>query len=90
MLPSAGDLESPLAEAITQCYQGATVSATTRMQLFRLAWDLIGESFGARQQLYERYGVGDPAQMMAARYLDYDKTAAVERVHTLLETAQRP
>jgi 4-hydroxyphenylacetate 3-monooxygenase len=90
MMPSAGALQSPLAEAITQCYQGATVSATARMQLFRLAWDLVGESFGARQQLYERYGVGDPAHMLAARYLDYDKTAAVERVQTLLETAQWP
>ena len=90
MIPSASDLESPIAEAITQCYQGATVSATTRMQLFRLAWDMVGESFGARQQLYERYGAGDPAHMLAARYLDYDKTAAVERVQTLLETAHRP
>jgi 4-hydroxyphenylacetate 3-monooxygenase oxygenase component len=90
MMPSAGDLASPLAGAITQCYQGATGSATTRMQLFRLAWDIVGESFGARQQLYERYSAGDPAHMMAARYLDYDKTAAVERVHTLLEIVHQP
>ena len=28
--------------------------------------------------------------IMAAWYLDYDKTTAVERVQTLLETAPRP
>jgi 4-hydroxyphenylacetate 3-monooxygenase len=63
--------------------------APQRIQLLRLAWDIVGESFGARQQLYERYVAGDPAHMLATRYLDYDKTTVVERVHTLLEAVPR-
>ena len=89
MTPSARDLESPIAEALAKYYQGAGISAPRRIQLLRLAWDIVGESFGARQQLYERYVAGDPMHMLATRYLDYDKTAAVERVHTLLEAVPR-
>jgi 4-hydroxyphenylacetate 3-monooxygenase len=79
------DLESSIGDALAQYYQGAGVTAGRRIQRWRLAWDIVGESFGARQQLYERYVAGDPVHMLARRYLDYDKTAAVERVHTLLE-----
>jgi aromatic ring hydroxylase len=89
MTPSAHDLQSPIAEALAKYYQGAGVSATRRIQLLRLAWDIVGESFGARQQLHERYIAGDPVHMLARRYLDYDITAAVERVHTLLEAVPR-
>lgn len=84
MTPSARDLHSPVADAIARYAQGASASTTERMQLFRLAWDMVGDSFGARQQLYERYGSGDPVALMASRYLDYDKTPAVQRVRTLL------
>lgn len=84
MTPSERDLQSPVADAITEYYQGASVSAAERIQLFRLAWDIVGDSFGARQQIYERYFSGDPVSLMAACYLDYEKGTAVERVRTLL------
>jgi len=88
MTPSERDLQSPVAEAIAKYYQGASVPATRRIQLFRLAWDMIGESFGTRQQIYERYFTGDPVSLLAARYLHYDKTTAVERVQALLEASR--
>jgi len=88
MTPSERDLQSPVAGAIARYYQGASVPAARRIQLFRLAWDIVGESFGARQQLYERYFTGDPVSLMAARYLHYDKTMAVERVQALLEASR--
>ena len=36
------------------------MSAIDRVQLFKLAWDLIGEPFGARQLQYEWFYAGDP------------------------------
>jgi 4-hydroxyphenylacetate 3-monooxygenase len=88
--PSARDLEGPMAESIVKYYQGAAVSAAERIQLLRLAWDIVGDSFGARQQLDERYAAGDPVQLLAACYLDYEKTAAVERVRALFAASRRP
>lgn len=90
MAPSERDLQSSVAKAIARYYQDTSPPAARRMQLLRLAWDIVGESVGGRQQLYERYFAGDPVCMMAARYLDYDKTAAVERVQALVEAAHRP
>jgi aromatic ring hydroxylase len=87
MTPSERDLRSPVAGTIARYYRGASVSATERIQLFRLAWDIVGDSFGARQQLYERYFSGDPVSLMASRYLDYNKNSAVERVRALLEAS---
>jgi 4-hydroxyphenylacetate 3-monooxygenase oxygenase component len=87
--PSARDLQSPVAEAIARYYQGAALPVAQRIQCLRLAWEIVGESVGVRQQLHERYFAGDPVSMMATRYLDYDKTTAVERVRALVETLQR-
>ncbi len=88
MTPSERDLHSPVAGAIDAYYQGAGVPAAERIQLFRLAWDMVGDNFGARQQLYERHFAGDSGSLMAARYLDYDMSTAVERVQTLLRTSR--
>lgn len=88
--PQAPNLESLMTAAMTKYSQGGTVSATTRMQLFHFVWDIVGESFGVRQQLRECYFTGDPVHMMAARYLEYDKTAVVKRVQTFFQTALRP
>ena len=84
MTPSRQDLESPLADDIDQFFQGATVSARARIQLFRLAWDIVGNAFGSRQVLYERYFSGDPVRLTAGRYLTYDKEPVMERVRAFL------
>lgn len=84
MTPSAQDLDSPLADDIDQFFQGATVSARARIQLFRLAWDIVGNAFGSRQVLYERYFSGDPVRLTAGRYLTYDKDPIMERVRAFL------
>jgi 4-hydroxyphenylacetate 3-monooxygenase len=89
MTPSERDLRGPVASAIARYYQGTSVSAAERVRLFRLAWDIVGDSFGARQLLYERYFSGDPVSLVASRYLDYDKNTAVERVQALLEASRR-
>ena len=84
MTPSQAALEGPLGETIARYYQGATGDARQRIQLFRLAWDLVGASIGSRQALYERYFSGDPVRNLAARYRMYDLSSCVAHVNGLL------
>lgn len=81
------DWPTPEAGAMARYGRGASISAPDRIRLFRLAWDIVGDSFGMQQQLYEQYFSGDSASLMAARYLDYDKTSVVKCVQTLLKTS---
>jgi 4-hydroxyphenylacetate 3-monooxygenase len=87
MTPSIRDLESPLSVDIERYYQGATLPARTRIQLFRLAWDIVGNAFGSRQLLYERYFSGDPVRLTAGRYVTYAREPLQERVRALLRQA---
>jgi anthranilate 3-monooxygenase (FAD)/4-hydroxyphenylacetate 3-monooxygenase len=80
MMPSAADFESSVAGDVEKYFQGAGHSARDRMQLYRLAWDLVGEAFGSRQLQYERYFNGDPVRTTASNFLFYDKTACLELV----------
>ena len=90
MAPSEADLHGPMSEAIATYYQGAGVPACERIQLFRLAWDVVGDSFASRQQLNERELSGDPAHLMAAQYREYDTSAAVSQVRALLAKSDVP
>jgi len=52
------------------------------VRLFKIAWDLCGDSFGARQLQYERFYAGDPVRILAMTYLgtdDRDYRALVEK-----------
>lgn len=84
MTPSEADMHGPMSQAIANYYQGAGVAAYERIQLFRLAWDVVGDSFASRQQLNEREFSGDPVYLMAAQYREYDTSAAVSKVRALL------
>ncbi len=85
MTPSQADLEGPMSEAIAKYYQGAGVPADERIQLFRLAWDLVGDRFGIRQQLYESDVPADMVHTMASDYQSYDLQAAVARAQMFLD-----
>lgn len=85
MVPSAADFESEIGDQIKRYYQGADgMPAEQRLGLTKLAWDLCGEAFGARQLQYERYYAGDPVRNMAANYMGYDRTACDRLVDSAL------
>jgi aromatic ring hydroxylase len=86
-IPTAEDFRVPELEKHLDLYgRGKDFSAIDRAKLCRLAWELTGDSFGGRQQLYERLHSGDPATIIAAVYQRYDKTNAVDIVKRLLES----
>jgi len=80
MTPSERDMTGSRRADIERYFQGAQMPAPERIQLFRLAWDIVGSAFGSRQVLYERYFSGDPVRLTAGRYLTYAKAPLLERV----------
>ena len=61
MTPSEKDFANPEIAAYLEKYlRGKDITARDRVQLFKLAWDMIGEQFGSRQLQYEWFYSGDP------------------------------
>jgi 4-hydroxyphenylacetate 3-monooxygenase len=61
MTPAEKDFANPeIASHLDKFLRGKSVSAFERVQLFKLAWDMIGEQFGSRQLQYEWFYAGDP------------------------------
>ena len=62
MTPTAKDFANPeIAGYLEKYLQGkGGVAARDRVELFKLAWDMIGEPFGSRQLQYEWFYSGDP------------------------------
>lgn len=61
-LPSSeADMSSPVTRDDVERYVSSqNVSSQRRIQLFRLAWDVIGSEFGGRHQQYELFYAGAP------------------------------
>ena len=87
-VPTAADLNGPLAEDIAHYYQAARATAAERIPLFRLAWDTALSAFGTRQVLYERFFFGDPVRMAGVVFQSKDRTALLERVRHFLAQSQ--
>ncbi len=61
LTPTANDFANPeIAAYLDKYLRSKTLSARDRVQLFKLAWDMIGEPFGSRQLQYEWFYAGDP------------------------------
>ncbi len=78
-------LRSPARSTVDKYYQSKLADAEERLRLFKLAWDVVGSSFGGRQELYERFFFGDPVRMASAYYNLYDKEPYKERVREFLQ-----
>ena len=62
MTPTEADFQNvEIAPYLERYMQGRNgVKAKDRVRIFKLAWDLLGESFGSRSLLYEHFFAGDP------------------------------
>ncbi|MGE5147061.1 MAG: 4-hydroxyphenylacetate 3-hydroxylase family protein [Candidatus Eiseniibacteriota bacterium] len=86
-LPNEKDFDVPELKPYLDVYfRGREVTAYDRTRLSKLGWELTGDSFGGRQQLYERLHSGDPNVIQAAVYQRYDPKPAVAMVNRLLDT----
>ncbi len=85
MIPTEADRKGPMGDKIDKFLQARNASAEERIKLYRLAWDMTISSFGARQNLYEKFFFGDPVRTQCALYEGYDKEPYVERIKAFLE-----
>ena len=83
-IPPEEVLNSGAKADVDRYYQAKTAGAEERIRLFKLARDMAGSSIGGRQDLYERFFIGDPVRMASAYYSWYDKEPYRERVKELL------
>ena len=84
LTPSEKDLKGPLKDHIAQYLATDKIAARDRVKLFRLAWDLAGNTFGSRQVLYERFFASDPLTRARALASIYPKGETMERVLSFL------
>jgi 4-hydroxyphenylacetate 3-monooxygenase len=80
LTPSEKDFKGPLRDHIEQYLATDTTPARDRVKLFRLAWDLAGNTFGSRQVLYERFFASDPLTRARALASIYPKKEVMDRV----------
>ena len=85
MIPTENDRKGPMGDNIAKFLQARGANSDERIKLYRLAWDMTISSFGARQNLYEKFFFGDPVRTQCALYENYDKQPYVERVKAFLE-----
>jgi 4-hydroxyphenylacetate 3-monooxygenase oxygenase component len=69
LTPTEQDFSNPeIAPYLEKYLQGKDLGARARVQLFKLAWDMLGEQFGSRQLQYEWFYAGDPLFTRARFY----------------------
>lgn len=84
-----GDFYGPISNMMHTYFEGASVSAEKKVQLFKLAWDLIGSPLGSRHELYERFYAGDPVRSYASQYVRFDKESLTDPVWELLKQSSK-
>jgi aromatic ring hydroxylase len=84
--PTEADLANPdVRPYIDRYVRGRPgVSAEERIALFKLAWDVTGETFAQRMAQYVRFYSGDPIRLTAGFYGQYDKEPLFEIVERAL------
>jgi aromatic ring hydroxylase len=83
--PTAEDFDVPQLRPLLDVYgRGKGVDAVYRHRLCRLAWELTSDSFGGRQQLYERLHSGSPEVIITGAYQRYDKSKGIAMVNKLI------
>jgi 4-hydroxyphenylacetate 3-monooxygenase len=82
MPASANVTRDPELKAVFEEYWSTlTQSATDRMKLFRVAWDLLGSEFAGRHQQYEKFYVGPAFVVRNYNYV----TAPWDELHGIVD-----
>jgi 4-hydroxyphenylacetate 3-monooxygenase len=73
-----------LGDAAERHFRGNHATATENVAIFRLAWEITGSTWGARQDLYERFHFGDATLRRVGGYVNFDISQAVAMVRRIL------
>ncbi|MET3289081.1 UNVERIFIED_CONTAM: 4-hydroxyphenylacetate 3-monooxygenase [Brevibacillus sp. OAP136] len=78
------------ASDIAKYIRGGNVDSTQKIQLFKLAWDIVGSEFGGRHQQYEMFYNGAPFVVKGYSFRNYGYQEAVKLVERFLDSYQLP
>jgi 4-hydroxyphenylacetate 3-monooxygenase oxygenase component len=85
MQPSEADLANEeLRPYLDRYMRGRDIGVAEKSRLFRLAWDLTCDGFGARWELYEYLHRGDITRNRINLFASYDRGPIVERIRRLI------
>ena len=85
MQPSEADLgTAELRPFVDKYMRGQEIGVAEKSRLFRIAWELAGDGFGSRQELYEYLHRGDPGAGRTRLLRSYDRSEVDERVRKLI------
>ena len=85
-LPTAEDWENPEIKEYLDVYmRGKDSSPMDRHKICKFAWDICGDGFGSRQQMYERLHSGDPNVMVANAWRNTDLSNARKLISSFLD-----
>ncbi|MFI1400342.1 4-hydroxyphenylacetate 3-hydroxylase family protein [Streptomyces sp. NPDC020681] len=91
MQPTANDLANPrLRPHIDRYMRGRGIDAEHKSRLFRLAWELTGDGFGQRQDLYEYVHRGDLTRNRINIFKRYDQSSVRERLQRIIDDPAEP
>lgn len=91
MQPTANDLAHPrLRPHLDRYMRGRDIDAEHKSRLFRLAWELTGDGFGQRQDLYEYVHRGDLTRNRINLFKRYDQSGTRERLQRLVDAPATP
>lgn len=85
MQPTENDLANPrLRPHLDRYMRGRGIDAEHKSRLFRLAWELTGDAFGQRQDLYEYVHRGDLSRNRINLFKRYDQSETRQRLERLI------
>lgn len=85
MQPSEADLANPELRPFLERYmRGKDIGVEEKSRLFRVAWDLLCDGFGSRQELYEYLHRGDLSAGRVRMYKRYDRSEVDARLRALI------
>jgi 4-hydroxyphenylacetate 3-monooxygenase len=86
---SVHDFDNPeVAEALERYIQSPGTPSRQRVQLLKLAWDLVGSEFGGRQHQYEMFYAGAPFVTEMRMFNNYDFATARSLVDAALASGE--
>lgn len=88
-LPTSMDLNAEIGPLVEKAFQTEVEgwSPRKRIKLLRMAWELVADGFGQRQQIYEKYHAGDPFRIAAAHFSQLDRAKSYHLVDDALDSA---
>lgn len=85
-LPTEEMMNSEIRKDIDEYFEAKNTNAIDRIKLFHLAWDIAGSAFASRQEMHDKFFLGDPLMMMTTFYKEYNTAPFEKKIWSFLHS----